>query len=284
VLESAPIPAFDITADPVPTPGVSGETKRHLLAALFSAIVPGAGQLWIGQRRKAIVLLLIFAALLMGFWPLRFLSSYVGFAILCCGWIALYIYAACSALRARSPETEVRPSKWWLIAILPVTFLTLSLLWAVVTRASGFRSFTVPSPSMEKTVLKGEQIVADMRYYHARPPDRRDIIVFNREGTFYIKRVIAVGGDTIQGMGETVFVNGQTLIEPYVEHTSRDRENWMVNFGPVTVGNGKYFVMGDNRDISLDSRWPAFGLIDKESVVGKPLYVFGSDRPGKHVR
>ena len=282
-MESAPIPALDITVDPVTTPGVSGEIKRHLLAALFSAIVPGAGQLWIGQRRKAIALLLIFAALLMGFWPLRFLRSYLGFAILYCGWIALYIYAACSAVRGRSPQTEVRPSKWWLIAILPLTILTLSLLGAIVTRASGFRSFTVPSPSMEKTVLTGDQIVADMRYYRARPPDRRDIIVFKREGTFY-KRVIAVGGDTIQGMGEAVFVNGQTIIEPYVEHTSNNLENWMVNFGPVKVGNGKYFVMGDNRDISLDSRWPAFGLVDKDSVVGKPLYVFGSDRPGKHVR
>jgi signal peptidase I len=251
---------------------------------LFSAIVPGAGQLLLGQPRKAITLLLIFAALLIGFWPLRLLRSYVGFAFLYCGWIALYIYAACSALRAQNPQTGFKPSKWWLITILPVTALTLSLLGAIITRASGFRSFTVPSPSMEKTVLRGDQIVADMRYYHSRPPDRQDVIIFKREGTFFIKRVIAVGGDTIQGMGEAVFVNGQTIIEPYVEHTSNNFENWMVNFGPVTVGNGKYFVMGDNRDISLDSRWPAFGLVDKDSVVGKPLYVFGSDRPGKHVQ
>jgi signal peptidase I len=262
----------------------SGETKRHLLAALFSAIVPGAGQFFLGQRRNAIALLLIFAALLVGFWPLRFLRSYIGFAFLCCGWIALYIYAACSALRAQSPQTAVKPSRWWLIAILPITALTLSLLGAMVTRASGFRSFTVPSPSMEKTVLKGDQIVADMRYYRARSPDRRDIIVFKREVTFYIKRVIAVGGDTIQGMGGAVLVNGQTIIEPYVEHTSNNPENWMVNFGPLTVENGKYFVMGDNRDISLDSRWPAFGLVDKDSVVGKPLYVLSSDRQGRGIR
>jgi signal peptidase I len=284
VLESAPIPALVTTADPVPPRRAAGDTKHHLLAALFSAIVPGAGQLLFGQRRKAIALFLIFTALVIGFWPLRFLRSYVGFAFLYCGWIALYIYAACSALRAQNPQTGVKPSRWWLIAILPVATLTLSLLGAMVTRASGFRSFTVPSPSMEKTVLKGDQIVADMRYYHARPPDRRDIVVFKREGTFYIKRVIAVGGDTIQGLGEAVLVNGQTIIEPYVEHTSRNLENWMVNFGPVTVGNGKYFVMGDNRDISLDSRWPAFGLVDKDSVVGRPLYVVGSDRPGKHVQ
>ncbi len=228
--------------------------------------------------------LLIFTAILIGFWPLRFLRFYAGFVLLYCAWIALYIYAACSVQLARSLPASARPSKWWLVATLPVTILTLSLLSQVATRASGFRSFTVPSPSIEKTVLKGDQIVADMRYYHARPPDRRDIIVFKRDGTFYVKRVIAAGGDTIQGMGEFVLVNGQTIAEPYVEHTSHNIENWMVNFGPITVGNGKYFVMGDNRDISLDSRWPAFGLVDKDAVVGKPLYVFGSDRPGKHVQ
>ncbi len=283
-MESVPIPTASPTDDsPVPTRS-PGNTKHHLLGALFSAVVPGAGQLFLGQRRKAITLLLMFATLLISFWPLRFPRFYVGLVLLCWGWIVLYVYAACSALLARNLEKEVRPSMWWLVAIVPVTLLTLGLSGAAVARASGFRSFSIPSPSMENTVLRGDQIVADMRYYRSRSPEHQDVIIFERDGKFFVKRVIATGGDTIQGSGGTVFVNGQTITEPYVQHTSRNPSDWMVNFGPVTVGNGKYFVMGDNRDVSLDSRWQAFGFVSKDSVAGKPLYVLGSSRLGKHVQ
>jgi len=263
----------------------SGVTKRHLLAALFSAILPGAGQLFLGQRRKAVNLLLILAALLAGFWPLRFLRFYEGFVLLSCGWIALYLYAACGAHRSRDAKTGTRPSNWWLVVILPLTVLTLSLLGSIVTRAAGFRSFKIPSTSMEKTIVQGDQIVADMRYYHSRLPDREDVVLFEKQGTVFIKRVIAIGGDAIQGNHGDVFVNGDKVFEPYVQHTSPSQApDWTVNFGPVKVGDGDYFVMGDNRDISLDSRSANFGTVDGRSVVGKPLYVFDSDRPGKRIR
>jgi signal peptidase I len=137
---------------------------------------------------------------------------------------------------------------------------------------------------MEKTILKGDQIVADMRYYLARLPSRGEVIIFEKKGTFFVKRVIAIGGDTIQGRSETVLINGQTIDEPYVQHTSRWPSSWAVDFGPINVPNGKYFVMGDNRDVSLDSRSVEFGVVDKSLVAGKPLYVLGSDRTGKALR
>jgi signal peptidase I len=285
VLEPVPIPTATVADDLLLTTKPSGGTKRHLLAALFSAIVPGTGQLYLGQRRKAVNLLLLFAALLIGFWPLRFLRFYTGFLMLYCCWIALYVYAACSAHKSRDARTGTRPSNWWLVVILPLTVLTLSLLGAIVTRATGFRSFKIPSTSMEKTIMQGDQIVADMRYYDSRSPDREDVVLFERQGTVFIKRVIAIGSDIIQGKDGDVFVNGKKILEPYVQHTSPSwKPDWTVNFGPVKVENASYFVMGDNRDISLDSRSLDFGLVDRKSVVGKPLYVFDSDRPGKKVR
>ncbi len=202
MLESAPISAIALTDSSLhlQPPQPPTETKRLLLAALLSAVLPGAGQFLLGQRRKASILLLILVFLIAGFWSLRFLRFYAGFASLYCSWIALYIYAACSAQQTRS-QTSSRPSKLWLVATLPLTFLTLSVSGVAVTRAAGFHSFTVPSPSMEKTVLEGDRIVADMRYYRSRAPGPQDVIVFKREGTYFIKRVIAVGGDTIRSKG-----------------------------------------------------------------------------------
>jgi signal peptidase I len=284
VPESVSIPAVIAADDLALSQKSSGNTKRHLIAALFSAVVPGVGQLFLGQRRKGLILLLVLGVVFIGFWPARLLRFYAGFVLLYCGWIILYLYSACNAQLARNRQTGVRASKWWLVAVIPIATVSLSLLGQAVTRASGFRSFTVPSPSMERTILKGDPIVADMWYYQSRPPVRQDVIVFKKEGTFFIKRVIAVGDDIIQGTHGNVFVNGQTISEPYVQHSSHSAPDWTMNFGPIKVANGKYFVMGDNRDVSLDSRSSQFGLVDKSLVVGKPLYVFGSDRPGQTVR
>jgi signal peptidase I len=216
---------------------------------------------------------------------LRFLRFYAGFILLYCGWTALYIYAACSAQLGRNLPTSARSSKWWLAAVLPVSILTLSLLGRAVTRASGFRSFIVPSTSMERTIRQGDRLVADMRFYHSHRPEHREVIIFLRSHDFLIKRVIATAGDAVQGHNNTIFVNGKEQDEPYVEHTSTAGLDWqMSNFGPIYVPNGKCFVMGDNRDVSFDSRAKEFGFVDDTSIVGKPLYVFSSDRTGKRLR
>ncbi len=264
---------------------------------LLSALVPGFGQLFLNQRRKASVVLLLFIALLVAFWPLRLLRFYAGFLILFSAWIVLYVYAVCAAQLALHLPRAERPSRWWLVATLPLAFLTLSLLGGMVTRASGFRSFGIPSTSMERTIERGDHIVADMRYYHSRQPERQDLVIFKRYDVFVVKRVIAVGGDSIEGKRGSILVNGSTIFEPYVLHSgSTDWMNasgpsqellpvdWLSTFGPVNVPPGKYFVMGDNRDVSLDSRSPQVGLIEKGSIVGKALYIFGSDRPGKELR
>jgi signal peptidase I len=284
VPEPIPISPPVLPVDPAAPARPSGGTKRHLLAALFSAIAPGSGQLFLGQQRKGAVLFLTLVAILIGFWPLRLLRFYAGFVVLYCAWIALYGYGACSAQLARGLPASARPSKWWLAAVVPVTILTSTLLGQAVTRASGFRSFTVPSTSMERTITQGDHIVADMRYYHARRPEHREIIIFLTGGTFFVKRVIATSGDAIEGRNNVIFINGKEQDEPYVEHTSRAPSNWLSNFGPIYIPSGKYFVMGDNRDVSLDSRWAEFELVDGNSIVGKALYIFASDRQGRNIR
>jgi signal peptidase I len=284
VSEQAPISTLPLTDETGSSVQSGKGTNRHLLASLFSATAPGAGQIFLGQRRKGIFLLLIFSAILIGFWPLRIPHFYLGFVFLVFGWIVLYYYAACSAQLARTGPVGARPSKWWLLATLPLTVITLSLIAGPVVRASGFKVFTIPSSSMERAIRQGDSLVADMRYYHSRRPERGEVIIFLKDRAFLLKRVIATSGDSIQGQNDIIFLNGKEQDETYVEHTSRRPESWMSNFGPIYIPSGKYFVMGDNRDVSLDSRAKEFGLVDARSIVGKPLYVFNSNRAGKNIR
>ena len=259
-------------------------TKSNLLAALLSLIVPGAGHLYRGHRHKGIVLLALLSALLIGFLPLRLLHFYVGFCLLYGGWVAIYVYAPMSALLTNVESSSKRTSKSWLILFVPLSLIAAELLGVTVTRASGFRSFEAPSTSMERTIQRGDRIVADMWYYDSRQPERDDVIIFRNHDLFAVRRVIAIAGDTVVGKSGVIFLNGQTLDEPFVEHTRGSAAPWLNTFGPVIVPADKYFVMGDNRDVSLDSRSPEIGLIERKSIVGKTLYIFVSGRQGRKVQ
>jgi signal peptidase I len=259
---------------------------RPLLASLLSGFIPGSGHILLGRGRKGHILVSLFILLLFCFWPLRLLRFYWGFLFLFISWIVLCVYAACSSLSASHLPVLARPTKWWLMIVIPITFLTLSIFGGGVTRASGFRSFRVPSTSMEDTIVPGDSIVTDTWHYHKHAPEHGDLIIFHTTDLFVVKRVIAVGGDTIEGHARQVFVNGELLNEPYVVHKLPlgDRPE-MDTFGPVLVPAAHYFVMGDNRDVSLDSRFSeGYGCVDQKSIVGKPLYIFYSaaDRSGRN--
>lgn len=250
---------------------------------LLSAVIPGSGHFLVGRGRQGAALLISFVILLLGFWPFRVLHHYSGFLGLFGSWIVLGLYASCSAFLSSADRESRRPSKWWLLLLVPACVAIISLDGGALTRLSGFRSFKIPSAGMEPTIRQGDHIVADMSYYRSRAPSRLDTILFERDQVFYIKRVIAAGGDSIEGKDGAIYVNGRKLDEPYVEHIG-DAPDWANTFGPVHVPPGKFFVMGDNRDYSLDSRSEDYGLVDQPSVVGKPLYIFESDRTGQSIR
>jgi signal peptidase I len=139
---------------------------------------------------------------------------------------------------------------------------------------------------MEPTIRKDERILADMQAYRNSPPKRGDVVIYRTaEDLLLPKRVIAVEGDTIMEKDRQVFVNGSLLIEPYIQHVRAGPAEadmaFMDNFGPVRLPAGKLFVMGDNRDVSYDSRHPEVGPIAVSAVRGKVLQILKSPYPGR---
>jgi signal peptidase I len=176
-----------------------------------------------------------------------------------------------------------------------------ALVLALVIRAYVIQAFKIPSGSMIPTLLIGDHILVnkfiygteipftDKRVLVFKKPERGDIIVFKypeNPKKDFIKRVIGTGGDVIEERNKTVYVNRKALIEPYAQHTDSSIRLGEIdprdNFGPLVVPKNKFFVMGDNRDQSYDSRY--WGFVDLNEVMGKALIIYWSWNPDDWVR
>ncbi len=204
------------------------------------------------------------------------------------GSIALFVFAGRSLSASGSPKGHATP---WIAASVLVTAPFLFL-----------QAFAVPTGAMEDTLLIGDKIL--VRVFPKTKPVDGDIIAFvypvdRRQN--YIKRVIGIPGDRISIAKRTVYRNGKALSEPYAFHRFPPTNLYGENFpaepdarapiqaparqmlkqnvanGELVVPPGKYFVLGDNRENSFDSRY--WGFVDPSDIIGKPLLIYDSEQP-----
>ena len=124
----------------------------------------------------------------------------------------------------------------------------------------------VSGPSMNNTLHDGDQLILEKISYRFHDPERFDIVVFRYGKKFYIKRVIGLPGETVQIVGGRILINGETYKE------GRDFpsiSNPGLAESPITLESGEYFVLGDNRNNSEDSRYGDIGLVKKRYIAGK---------------
>lgn len=168
--------------------------------------------------------------------------------------------------------------------------LIIALILAIVIRTFVVQAFKIPSESMLNTLQVGDHLLAskfayglkipftDTYFYKGGDPQRDDIIIFkypNDPSVDYIKRIVGVPGDVIEVRDKQLYRNGQPVKESFIRHSDPDSiEPLRDNYAPVTVPEGKYFVMGDNRDNSLDSRF--WGFVDREAIRAKAWRIYWS--------
>lgn len=207
----------------------------------------------------------------------------------------------------REEQHKARRSILELKSLLSILVIALFVITFVV------QAFRVPSESMQNTLLAGDFLLADKfhlaeggiwtRVLPYRTIQRGDVVVFHYPvdpGTYFVKRVIGVPGDRIRVVDKVVYVNGAPLKESYAIHEADDHNSYRDNFpsernlsGSVTerwsvelqqylsgaellVPAGRYFVMGDNRDHSLDSRY--WGFVPRGNIMGRALIIYLSVR------
>ena len=157
--------------------------------------------------------------------------------------------------------------------------VVVAVVVAVVLRAFVIQTFFIPSGSMEPTLKIGDRILVDKLSYHFHGVGRGDIIVFKTPPAEVgkcagppvpdlVKRVIGLPGEEISSRGNTVLINGRPLAEPWLPR--HDPLGQPIT--PTRIPANRYFVMGDNRANSCDSR--DWGLVPRSSIVGRVVAVF----------
>ncbi len=183
--------------------------------------------------------------------------------------------------------------------------ITGVLLFSIILAISPFyirenilKAYKIPSKSMEPTLLVGDHILVD-RSQPAHSPKRGDIIVFKypeSPSKEFVMRVVALSGDTVEIKDKTFYLNGKILSESYAVHQEETLfppdQNPRDNLKPAKIPNDSYFVLGDNRDRSFDSRF--WGTVSKDKIKGTVKSIYWSwdkttmsvrwDRIGKTVQ
>lgn len=151
----------------------------------------------------------------------------------------------------------------WLIYIVIVVILSLGIITFIGQRTK------VSGHSMETTLSDGDNLIVDKISYRFRDPERFEIIVFPfqyEEHTYYIKRIIGLPGETVQVIDGYVYINGEMLDENYGLEVMDDPG---IAAEPITLREDEYFVLGDNRNHSSDSRDPSVGVLHRDDIMGR---------------
>ena len=166
------------------------------------------------------------------------------------------------------PDEVPAPSRLQeVLSFLAYAALVFGITFLIITFV-GQRT-KVSGNSMYDTLENGDNLILEKLSYRFHEPERFDIVVFrytHKKNTFYIKRVIGLPGETVQIVDSKIYINGEILEENYGYEPIQDAKRASQ---PITLGEDEYFVLGDNRNDSSDSRDPAVGNVTRSQIIGK---------------
>ena len=173
--------------------------------------------------------------------------------------------------RAKNPKLFVVLD--WVVVILIALAAALCINFFAIVNS------TVPSGSMERTIMTNSRMIGLRFSYWFEKPDRGDIIVFHYPDDpkqIFVKRIIGLPGETVEMIDGITYIDGVAMEEDYInpDYWERPIEGKNYNCGPFTVPEGHYFVMGDNRGNSHDSRFWDNHFVSQKAIIGKAVYCY----------
>ncbi|WP_028782568.1 signal peptidase I [Thalassobacillus devorans] len=172
--------------------------------------------------------------------------------------------------------SEEAKNEWWEW----IKAIIIAIVLAFLLRTFFFATSIVEGASMNPTLESGERVMFNKIIYYLEEPTYGEIVIIHRPVKSYVKRIIALPNDVVEVRDHKLYINGEKQNQDYLNKSSIEETT---NYGPVKVPDGHYFVMGDNRSISKDSR-NGLGFIKESEIIGRselviyPLKEWGMTR------
>ena len=266
------------------TESPSFKPRRPWLAGILSLLGGGPlGQIYIGRMRRSLLLWLVGACLfsILAFATISLPIQRSGLILLFFCVVAIPIYFAVDAFLLARQDRFLPPKRyqrWWAYVLFFALFCVGNNAVAHLVRAFVGEAFVVPTRGMSPTILPGERILVDRLWYNRNCIQRGAVVVFRNEGpdsSLFVQRVAGLPGDEIEIKNERVFINGAQWDDPHAVFTGPlPPFEEMVNFGPAKVPANSYFLLGDTRRLSKDSRM--IGPIPMSDLYGVARFIYWS--------
>lgn len=272
------------------------KTLNIILSTVLTFFMIGLGQIACGKIKRGVALyilslILFIAAVFIAIQP------FPPFNIIVAGltFASVFLFAIIdSILIAKNPDNSLglKPLIGYLLLII-ISIANSFLIQPVISKTikdNYVQAFKIPSGSMIPLLLIGDHILVNKQAYKNSSPKRGNIVVFDfpeDASRTFIRRVVGVGGDAIEIKDKQLYVNGKKYTEDYVIYTDSklisEKRQPIDFYGPVSVPKDSYFVLGDNRDTSYDSRY--WGFLDSIKIKGKAINIYWSwDNENNKVR
>ncbi|MBN2092304.1 signal peptidase I [candidate division KSB1 bacterium] len=265
--------------------------KKWWIAGLLSYLVPGLGQFYNGDAIRGLFLFCIYSLWGSIIFNIALIImkadfpgiSFVGLIILLFITLCFLVCIIIDAIRQAKKTTGEHPFKayhrWYFYVLVILITSGISFSTKIVLNENIIKAYKIPTGSMMPTLLPGDYLLSNRSFYCANNVNRGDVIIFQspeEERWEWIKRVVGLPGDTLEIKNYTTFINGSELDENYLLQDKTANQAFEMkapaNFGPVYIPPEHYFVLGDNRENSHDSR--NFGLIARAGIKGKPSLIY----------
>lgn len=261
---------------------MENKPRRPWLAALLTIFETGLGHIYSGNLKRGLILFgvdqflfLAFVTSLIVIVPNAFYMIVAIFA-----GVAFTVYCVVDAVliaqRNKKNYALEKYNRWFVyVGYILIAELLVQTCTSFIVVPYLVQTYKMPTISMEPTLLVGDRILINKHIYKTDEPKRGEVVVFRyplSPEKAYVKRLIGEPGDTVEMVGRTVYINGKPIKEHYAQYVDPGSIN--DHFGPYRVPSNQYFVMGDNRDNSQDSRYWSF--VPRKNFLGKAIIIYWS--------